>query len=130
MSFLNRFRHKEALEYFEVKRPVGDGRCSDNDCPCPSPGTLLPRGTGYLVISEASVEFRRDARSIEEGLRKVEKMQAEGALFAGRGVGVVTPILCCDRSPRLQELDRGVAAKDAKHWWKTGLAPLRATPRK
>ena len=48
------------MDYFEVKLPDGDGACSDNSCPCPN--TRLPRGTGYLYIDQALVDFRRDAR--------------------------------------------------------------------
>lgn len=121
-------RTKEQIEYFEVDRPDGDGRCSDNDCPCPSPGTRLPRGTGYLTISEACVEFHRDARTLEEARIKAERMQEQGIHFAARGVGVVTPVLCCDQSPRLKVLNKKVAAADAAYWWKTGRAPLRPTP--
>jgi len=117
------------VEYFEVMRPSGDGLCSDDNCPCGIPGARIPRGEGYLVISEGVIEFRRDARSIEESKTKVLNVQAKGVIIPHRGKGVVTPILCCGQSPKLNGLDRRVAAADAKHWWKTGLAPLRATPR-
>jgi hypothetical protein len=121
-------RARGQLEYFEVDRPDGDGRCSDNDCPCPSPGTRLSRGRGYLIISEACVEFRRDARTLEESRIKAERIQGQGIHFVARGVGVVTPVLCCDQSPRLRVLNKEVAADDAAYWWKTGRAPLRPTP--
>ena len=115
-----------ALEYFEVKRPSGKARCSDNSCPCPAPGRPLPHGGGYLVITDANVEFRRDARTVEAARKKAESMR--GVVFAAGGVGVVTPILCCEQSPRLRDLNREVAAADAKYWWKTGKVPLRRTP--
>jgi hypothetical protein len=125
-----KFGEPPIMEYFEVDRPSGEPRCSDNDCPCPPPGTLLPACTGgYLVISESCVEFHRDARTLTAVMEKANRMQSQGAFFANRGVGVTTPVLCCGRSPRLHNLDKSVAAADAMHWWKTGLAPLRATPR-
>ena len=118
------------VEYFDVGgSQKAEGTCSDDDCPCGSPGAVIPRGTGYLVISEAVVEFRREARTLAEGQAKAEAMQSRGIFFAHRGKGVVTPILCCAQSPLLNSINRSVAADDAKQWWKTGKAPLRPTPR-
>ena len=116
------------MEYFELKVPEGNGRCSDDECPCAEPGTLIPRGTGYLYISQEVVDFRRDAHSIQETQRKVERMQQRLGVFIVAGAGVFAPILVCERGAKLRGLDLEVAAADAKYWWKTGLAPLRATP--
>jgi len=44
------------------------------------------------------------------------------------GQGVASPILVCEEGAKLRGLDLEVAAADAKYWWETGLAPLRATP--
>jgi hypothetical protein len=36
----------------------------------------------------------------------------------------------CEECAKSLGLDLDVAAADAKHWWETGLAPLRPTPMK
>lgn len=116
------------MEYFEVPRPPGDGLCSDNECPCGWPGAEIPRGTGYLYISQEVVDFRRDARSVEDVQRKVRRMQQQLDSIIILGQGVASPTLVCEEGAELRGLDLEVAAADAKYWWETGLAPLRATP--
>lgn len=116
------------LRYFEVSRPEGDGLCSDDDCPC-GPATRIPRGTGYLYISPDVVDFRRDARSIKDAAKKLQRLQKQlggGLIIAASGV--FTPVLVCKRGARLRKLDLEVAAADARYWWKTGKVPLRPTP--
>jgi ribosomal protein S27AE len=115
---------KRSLKYFEVPRPSGDGFCSDNACPCPE--VRIPRGTGYLYVSREVVDFRRDARSVEEAHVKLNLLQLQmpRVMF----IGGSTAILMCKRGAKLRGLDLDVAAADAKYWWETGLAPLRATP--
>jgi len=120
------------LESFEVPLPSGDGRCSDNDCPCPAPGTLIPHGSGFLYIDEAAVEFRSDARTAAALEEKGQRIQAE---WASRGVThLIDPqayraILVCEQGARRRGLDLGVAAEDARLAWSQGRAPLRPTPK-
>ncbi len=116
------------MEYFEVPeaRPGQDGICSDNDCPCGFPGATIPRGSGYMYISEAVVDFRRDALTVREAEQKAARMQRTMNVVFGQDV--VTPTLMCEQGAKKRGLDLKVAAADAKHWWATGLAPLRATP--
>jgi hypothetical protein len=116
------------IEYFEVPEahPGQDGICSDNDCPCGYPGAKIPRGSGYMYISEAVVDFRRDARTVQEAERKIALMQQQMNVLFDQNV--VTSTLMCEQGARKRGLDLDVAAADAKNWWETGLLPLRATP--
>lgn len=119
---------KGSGKYFEVPDPDGDGYCSDNACPCPD--VKIPRGTGYLYVSQEVADFRRNARSVEEAQVKLRAAITQ-ALGPGAGHiigGLPSAILMCKRGANLRKLDLEVAAADAKYWWKTGLAPLRATP--
>jgi len=117
------------MAYFECTRPSGDGKCSDNSCPCGFPGADIPRGSGYFFISEELVEMRRDARSISEIQVKIQTMQQQmGMTMMFGGSGVFMPILMCEMGARKRGIDMAVAAADARHYWETGLAPLRATP--
>lgn len=68
-------RDATKIEYLEVERPEGYGRCSDDSCPCPPPGTIIPRGSGYLFIPQSLVDFRRDARSIQNAHEKMLKIE-------------------------------------------------------
>jgi hypothetical protein len=91
------------LESFEVRLPSGGGRCSDNECPCPPPGTEIPHGSGYLYIPPAAVEFRTNARTAEELEAKAERMRAD---YRERGVtflqdpAIYKAILMCERGAR------------------------------
>lgn len=116
------------MEYFEVPEadPGGDGLCSDNECPCGYPGVTIPRGSGYMYVSRAVVDFRRDARTVVEAKRKIAMMQQ--GRFVTFGQNVITSTLMCEQGARKRGLDLAVAAADAKYWWETGLVPLRATP--
>jgi hypothetical protein len=119
------------VKYFEVGLPRWDAVCSDGNCPCPE--TPIPQGTGYIYISPDVVEFRRDALTSREATEKLERIRAEGEARTGRSViinpqGWAVPVLVCEQGARLRHLDLEVAAADARHWWKTGLVPLRATP--
>jgi hypothetical protein len=117
------------MEYFEVACPAGDGFCGDRNCPCPPPGTKIPRGAGYLYISQEVVDFRRDARSAQEAQEKVNRMRKElDMTVVIVEPGVIQPILMCEQGARLRGLDLNIAAADARYWWETGLVPLRATP--
>ena len=119
------------MDYFEVPTPLGDGFCSDRACPCP--GVKIPRGSGYLYISEQVVDFRRDALTIQEMAEKMARIERELERETGVDMTVLSPrwatgILVCEQGAKLRGLDLEVAAADAKHWWETGLMPLRATP--
>jgi ribosomal protein L24E len=116
------------MEYFEVPeaRPGEDGICSDNDCPCGFPGAAIPRGSGYMYISESVVDFRRDARTLREAEQKVALMQQRAHVLFDQNV--ITSTLMCKQGASKRGLDLEVAAADARHWWETGLVPLRATP--
>lgn len=125
-------RADSSLEYFESPSPNSlSDRCSDNECPCPPPGTVIPRGTGYLYITQEVVEFRRDARTEAEAAAKANRMmeaaQRKGAYIVF-GQGVVAATLMCEQGARLRNLDLKVAAADARFWWENGLIPLRVTP--
>lgn len=127
----------EKLRYMEVPRPSGDGMCSDRACPCGFPGEAIPRGTGFMYVSDEVVAFRRDCLSLKDAEAKAEKLLKEkqadsvlrNAIIVGTSFKDAEPILVCERGARKRNLDLEVAAVDARHWWETGLVPLRATPR-
>jgi len=116
------------MKYMETPRPDGDGLCSDDDCPCGAVGVAIPRGQGYIYISKDVVDFRMDCPTVREVEKKVQKMQAGlgGMIFAT--AGVFAPILVCEQGARKRGINMEVAAADARHWWATGLVPLRPTP--
>lgn len=116
------------MKYFEVPN-TGSATfaiCSDDACPCP--GTSIPAGSGYMYISQKAVDFRTDALTISEveSLLTAMPEMLQQALFADKNN--VTATLMCEVGARKRGLDLKVAAEDAKHWWKTGLVPLRETP--
>lgn len=120
--------------YFESLPPEGDGLCSDNECPCPSPGTPIMRGQGFLYIPPEAVEMRRDARTLDaleaKRARAAGRDPITGAFrFATVMQGLYHPILMCRQGAERRGIDLEMAAKDAAFWWKTGLVPLRPTPK-
>lgn len=123
------------MQYMEVPTPDGDGRCSDNRCPCSSPNDHIPRGKGYIYVSEQVADFRRDCPTVAQARDKVEAARSGfDSEFGGRGFTVFTsntsfvPVLMCGVGARLRSLNLDIAADDAAHWWKTGLVPIRPTP--
>ena len=56
---------------------------------------------------------------------QMSDMAESAAVIHGR----TTAILMCERAAKKKSLNLEVAAADAKHWWETGMAPLRITPR-
>ncbi len=116
---------KQNMKYFESPEPDGDGQCSDNNCPCGT--TYLSYGKGYMYVSKEAVEFRKDARSVNEAYKKMENMPMDGSLIA-MDKEKIDGILMCEQGARLRKLDLDIASNDAKYWWKTGLVPLRPTP--
>jgi len=81
--------------------------CSDNDCPSGYTGSTIPRGSGYMYISRAVVEFRRDARAVREAEQKVALMQRRMNIVFDQNV--VTSTLMCDQGARKRDLDLDVA---------------------
>lgn len=115
-----------SIDYFESPRPTADSVCMHAECKCG--GVAIPHGGGYLYISEELVEFRRDARSIEAAETKASR-EVEGAEGAAPATpGGISAALICESAAISMKLDLHVAAADARHWWETGMAPLRATP--
>jgi hypothetical protein len=118
------------MQYFELGHPIGDAFCSDRGCPCPE--VRIPRGSGYMYISQEVVDFRHDARSEEDAARKIarieQQLEQQTGAIAMLSPGVAVPVLVCEQGARLRGLDLEVAAADARNWWETGLVPLRATP--
>lgn len=115
--------------YYECDVPPGDGLCSDNQCPCPD--VEIPRGTGYLYISQENVELRRQYPDLQECREAMQQKVAELRATVGPNVtGMFRsgPILVCEQGARLRGLNLEVASADARHWWKTGFVPLRVTP--
>ena len=115
--------------YFEVARPDGDGRCAGEACP--SAADAIPRGGGYLYISQQVVDFRRNARSLSESLAKQGRIRLQMSdMFDAMAVmfGHTGAVLLCEQCARRLSLDLDVAAADARQWWQSGTAPLRATP--
>lgn len=125
--------------YFEESVPSGGGICSDNECPC-SPSTVIPRGSGYLYIEEYIVEWRRRYPRLKDaneamGKAMLKDLSEKNKHWLDAGIDVsgtfrTGPIFVCERGAKLRNLDLEVAAADAKHWWKTGQVPLRATPKR
>jgi len=117
------------MRYMQVSGNHRDpGLCSDNDCPCGSPGATIPRGQGYMYVSQQVVDFRADCPTEAEARAKIDRMSSRMGSTVFFGPGVLAPILMCEQGARKRTLDLEVAAADARHWWTTGQVPLRATP--
>lgn len=120
------------MEYFESDVPIGDGRCSDNACPCSE--VLIQRGTGYVYIDQSLVDFRRQYPTLESARKAMKQRHQElRNSFGGTDVSLVYqlgPILVCEQGAKNRNLNLEVAAEDARRWWQTGKVPLRATPLK
>jgi len=114
--------------YFEQERPYGDGLCSWDSCPCSSTGTPIPKGKGYLYIPQSAVDFRRDSLTWSEFMVKLNRIATR--VPGGNLVFTDVPVLVCEQGLKKLGIDPKVAAQDAKHWWSTGLIPLRPSPLK
>jgi len=120
---------KSTVGDFEVSGNLkSDRRCSDNECPCGSPGVTIPHGAGYMYIAEDVVEWRRDARSTQESERKAQRLQKKAGMPVVFEQNTIAPTLMCEQGARRRGLDLEIAAADARYWWATGRAPLRVTP--
>ncbi|MFC1836056.1 hypothetical protein ACFL2Q_15275, partial [Thermodesulfobacteriota bacterium] len=114
---------------FECAVPKADGLCSDNSCPCSE--TKIPRGEGYLWVSEEVVDFRKDALSLDELRSKLDRMREYGLALGNHVIidpNVHNPVLLCEQGAKLRRMDLSVSGADARHWWETGEVPLRPTP--
>ena len=121
------------LDSFEVRMPSGAGKCSDDDCPCPPPGTHIPRGGGFLYIDASLIEYRRQART-EENMKKIG-MNFQGTSQGGGYTLFLDQvshkaILMCLVGAKKRQLDLRIASEDAQLAWAENRAPLRATPKK
>jgi len=104
----------EDIDFFDYPKeaiPTEEGYCSDGQCPCPD--TAIPRGSGFLFISKAAVDFLKAAKEDPNLLNRF---------------GAPVPILVCKQAVTLRGLNPTVARADAEEWWNTGKVPLRATP--
>ena len=117
------------LGYFEFPVPDGDAYCSERSCGCGESGTVIPRGTGYLYVSQEATEFRSPCRRWEEFREKMEQLERRGMSTALVSREKTAPVLMCEQGARKRKLNLDVAAADAKRWWETGEVPLRPTPR-
>ena len=102
--------------------------CSDDACPCGIPGATISRGEGYIYVSKEVAEFRSDCLTEAEAMAKIQRLSAQMGATVFAGSGVFAPILMCEQGAKNRGLDLDVAAADARHWWETGLVPLRPTP--
>jgi hypothetical protein len=112
------------LEFIECEKVQGDAYCADNDCSCTL--TPLPKGGGYIYISDAVVHFRKDALTLSEVQTKMASYTVEGEYISA---SKYAPILVCELSVMRRNLDLSVARADAQQFWNEGRVPLRATPR-
>ena len=114
--------------YFDVPVSKESGACSESTCPCGN--AVIPKGDGYLQISQKVVSFRKDCPTTRDLQYKLEKMQSAMGCFERFELdrGVVYPRLVCQQAAIRYQLNLEVAAQDAANWWSTGKVPLRATP--
>jgi uncharacterized membrane protein YhaH (DUF805 family) len=111
--------------YFEVERPLyGGGLCSDPQCSCSE--VPIQRGSGYIYISKDVVNFRKDCIKWKDALSKIQSLKLNGTFIVPNGL--LFPYLICEQAAKLRNINLEVASADAKHWWDTGLIPLRVTP--
>ena len=119
---------QSSVEYMEVNRNLdedGNAKCSDNRCTCGYPGVTLKYGEGYMYVSQEVTAFRKDCPTTDQAVRKAKEMQARGEQLRAEQL---LPVLVCELGARARSLDLAVAAADARHWWKTGMVPIRPTP--
>lgn len=114
------------MQYFDVSAPRHSALCSDDACPCDN--TSIPVGGGYLLIPRDCCEFRSDCPTEAQAEAKIDRIGRQRGQFIILGPGIAAPVLCCEVAARRRDLDMGIAAADAKHWWATGKVPYRPTP--
>ena len=118
----------DTSESFEVPVRHEAGNCSEPKCPCGN--AMIPKGTGYLFISQKVVDFRKDCPTSRKLLFKLNKTQADLGCFEifVPDYHVLYPRLLCKDAAIRHRLDLAVAAQDAENWWHSGQVPLRSTP--
>jgi hypothetical protein len=121
-------RHDETNRSFVVPVTNGAGKCSDPECSCGN--AVIPKGTGYLNISQKVVDYRQDCPTPRDLIYKLNKRQAELGCFETVELdrSAVFPQLLCKEAAIRHQLNLEVAAEDAANWWNTGEVPLRSTP--
>ena len=135
------------MDSFECVRPSGEAECSAwvlelgsfDKSSCGEPGglyglktpTKIPRGGGFLYISAELVKRRRAARrlvDVEIIVLAIKNGEQWGQKFKDAMTNEFMPILLCEVCAKKRGIDLTASAADAKRWWDTGTAPLRATP--
>jgi len=117
------------MRYIEVPKAFSSqALCSDDSCPCGSPGAVIRPGEGYIYVSREVAEFRSDALTVAQAEAKIQRMAARMGAMIFAASGVFAPILMCRQGAEKRGLNLSVAGADAQHWWETGLVPLRPTP--
>lgn len=116
------------MEFFDDGSWKASGTvfCADDDCACGR--GKISWGSGFLYVSPEIAVFRRIFRSQRSAEQEMHRRVLEKY---GRPVSYhckIGPQLFCKRAARKLNLDLDLASMDAKHWWETGKAPLRATP--
>lgn len=121
-------RQDEMNRSFVVPVKNGAGKCSDPECSCGN--ATIPKGTGYLHISQKVVDYRQDCPTPRDLIYKLNKRQAELGCFETVELdrSAVFPQLLCKEAAIRHQLNLEVAAEDAANWWNTGEVPLRSTP--
>ncbi len=117
-----------SVVYMEVNRNLddyGNAKCSDNSCPCGFPGAELKNGEGYMFVSREVADFRKDCPTTDQAIVKAKGMQSRGEVVSASSL---LPILMCELGAKKRGLDLAVAGEDARHWWRTGMVPIRPTP--
>lgn len=116
-------------KYFEQDVPDDDTICSWDSCPCGGFDSKIPKGQGYLYIPESAVEFRYDCLHNDEFLDKLQRL-SQRLPYGNNLIFSDFPVLVCERGVKELDIDTNIAQEDAKYWWKTGLIPLRPSPKK
>ena len=118
----------ETPRSFEVPVKNEAGFCSEPECTCGN--AVIPKGSGYLHISQKVVDFRKDCPTPRDLLYKLNKTQADLGCFETFALDQVAvyPQLLCKQAAIRHQLSLEVAAQDATTWWGTGKVPLRSTP--
>lgn len=117
------------MKYMQVSgNERSSALCSDDTCPCGYPGATIPRGQGYIYISQEVADFRQDCLTEAEAKLKIDRLSSRMGATIFAGSGVFAPILMCEQGARQRGLDLEIAAADARAWWQTGKVPLRPTP--
>jgi hypothetical protein len=122
----------EPVKYFEVAIPKSPQYlCSDRSCPCPGTEQLVPGKTGFVYISEETVQLRANAPLTHKAFMKAQEdsAKARGVAMVFFAQGTYEPLFMCEQAARQRGLDLTVAAADAAYLFKHGWCPLRPTPK-